>query len=154
MIHVITSQSDFMCATEADAAEAKRRAEWLHKHKAPKDWIVLTNNEISTIRAELEATERELDEVRKELDQTKDALGDALVALALKKLQTDQVKGERDEWRITASSLKAWENELIKENAKLRDIAERLFAAGVGRMKTDDWRTLRSEFDQLKEGAK
>jgi hypothetical protein len=31
---------------------------------------------------------------------------------------------ERDEWRITASSLKAGEIELIKENTKLRDIAE------------------------------
>ncbi len=45
-------------------------------------------------------------------------------------------------------------DEAKEQNAKLRDIAERIFAAGVGRMKTDDWRTLRAEFDQLKEGGK
>lgn len=45
-------------------------------------------------------------------------------------------------------------DEALEQNAKLRDIAERLFAAGVGRMKTDDWRTLRAELDQLKEGGK
>jgi hypothetical protein len=44
--------------------------------------------------------------------------------------------------------------EAREQNTKLRDIAERLIAAGVGRMKIDDWRTLRAELNQLKEGAK
>jgi len=44
--------------------------------------------------------------------------------------------------------------EAREQNAKLRDIAERLFAAVVGRMKANDWRTFRAELDQLKEGAK
>jgi hypothetical protein len=44
--------------------------------------------------------------------------------------------------------------EVRDQNAKLRDIAERLFAAVVGRMKANDWRTLRAELDQIKEGAK
>jgi hypothetical protein len=52
--------------SETDAAEAKRRAEWLHKHKAHKDWVILSVSEISVIRAELEATERERDEARKQ----------------------------------------------------------------------------------------
>ena len=45
----------------ADAAEAKLRAEWLHKHKAPQDWIILTGSEVSTIRTELDAIQRERD---------------------------------------------------------------------------------------------
>ncbi len=50
--------------SDTDAAEANRRAEWLHKHKAPKDWIVLTTSEVSVIREELLAVERERDEAR------------------------------------------------------------------------------------------
>lgn len=53
--------------SDTDAEEAKFRAEWLHKHKAPKDWIILTNNEISTIRSELEFVLRERDEAREKL---------------------------------------------------------------------------------------
>jgi hypothetical protein len=45
----------------ADAAEAKLRAEWLHKHKAPQDWIILTGSEVSTIQVELETMQRERD---------------------------------------------------------------------------------------------
>jgi chromosome segregation ATPase len=53
------------------------------------------------------------------------------------------IRKEREEiWNLLV--------EAREQNAKLRDIAERLFAAGVGRMKTDDWRTLRAELDQLK----
>lgn len=52
---------------ETDAAEAKRRAEWLHKHKAPKNWIILTMFEVSTIRTDLMALERERDEAREEI---------------------------------------------------------------------------------------
>jgi hypothetical protein len=63
-MNVITNQSDFMCATDVDATEAKRRAEWLHIHKAPKDWIILSMSEVSVIRAELLALERERDEAR------------------------------------------------------------------------------------------
>jgi hypothetical protein len=53
--------------SDTDAAEANRRAEWLHKHKAPKDWIVLTTSEVSVIREELLAVERERDEAREAL---------------------------------------------------------------------------------------
>jgi hypothetical protein len=47
--------------SDADAAEAKLRAEWLHKHKAPQDWIILTGSEVSTIQVELETMQRERD---------------------------------------------------------------------------------------------
>jgi len=57
--------------SETDAAEAKRRAEWLHKHKAHKDWVILSVSEIAVIRAELEATERERDEARELLASEK-----------------------------------------------------------------------------------
>lgn len=52
---------------ETDAAEAKRRAEWLHKHKAHKDWIILSVSEIAVIRDELLILERERDEANEEL---------------------------------------------------------------------------------------
>ena len=52
---------------EADAAEAKRRAEWLHKHKAHKDWIILSVSEVAVIRDELLILERERDEAREHL---------------------------------------------------------------------------------------
>ncbi len=56
--------------SDTDAAEANRRAEWLHKHKAPKDWIVLTTSEVSVIREELLAVERERDEAREALGKS------------------------------------------------------------------------------------
>ena len=45
-----------------DEAEAKRRAEWLHKHKAPKNWIILTIEEVREVK-------REMDELRKECEK-------------------------------------------------------------------------------------
>jgi hypothetical protein len=50
--------------SETDAAEAKRRAEWLHKHNAHKDWIILSVSEIAVIKDELSLLERERDEAR------------------------------------------------------------------------------------------
>ena len=41
----------------ADQAEAKARAKWLNSHGAPKDWIVLTQAEVATIRTALAAAE-------------------------------------------------------------------------------------------------
>jgi hypothetical protein len=57
--------------SNTDEAEAKLRAEWLHRHKAPKNWIILTGSEVSTIRAELEATERERDEAIRQIENLK-----------------------------------------------------------------------------------
>jgi DNA repair exonuclease SbcCD ATPase subunit len=59
-----------------------------------------------------------------------------------------------DRLEVDAKRFERERDEAREQNAKLRDIAERLFAAGVGRMKTDDWRTLRAELDKIKEGAK
>ena len=73
--------------SEKDTAEAKRRAEWLHKHKAHKDWVILSVSEISVIRAELEATERERDaaqELAKEAD-----LGHDMAISDLRKCETE-----------------------------------------------------------------
>jgi hypothetical protein len=94
--------------------------------------------------------ERERDEARGEIESVKLQLGlwedgnliceETLGEIRLLEEQIKKALLDRDEAR--------------EQNAKLRDIAERLFAAGVGRMKTDDWRTLRAELDQLKEGAK
>lgn len=38
-----------------DEAEAILRAEWLHLHNAPKDWIVMTSHEIATLKAHIAA---------------------------------------------------------------------------------------------------
>ena len=65
-----------------------------------------------------------------------------------------KVQQWRDEFKADRENLIRERDEAREQNAKLSDIAERIFAAGVGRMKTDDWRTLRAEFDQLKEGTK
>jgi hypothetical protein len=87
--------------------------------------------------------ESERDEARKELDQTKDALGDALVALALKNLLADQVKRERDEAR-----------EEVKE---LIHIAERGIALAEIDFENDKFGVvseLRDGLERIKEGAK
>ena len=38
---------------DLDDAEAKRRAEWLHAHNAPKDWVILTESEVAAMKADL-----------------------------------------------------------------------------------------------------
>ena len=48
--------------SNADESEAKLRAEWLHKHKAHKNWIILSVSEIAVIKDELLLLERERDE--------------------------------------------------------------------------------------------
>ena len=182
--------------SETDAAEAKRRAEWLHKHKAHKDWVILSVSEISVIRAELEATERERDEARESLKhiteygteeinvavELRQKLASALVErdevqkavnglcehigvspanttlLAVEVLRIQREREEAITRRMeTIMQCELYEQERDKareQNAKLRNIAERLFAAVVGRMKANDWRAFRAELDRLKEGAK
>jgi hypothetical protein len=61
-----------------------------------------------------------------------------------------KLERERDEWRITASSLKAGEGELLKENAKLCSIAERAIAE-VDWHSTSRALELNAELDQLKQ---
>ena len=85
--------------SDKDEAEAKLRAEWLHRHKAPKNWIILTGSEVSTIRAELEATERERDEARTERDILK--LVDPSWPLYIQQLER-----ERDEWATMCGQYK------------------------------------------------
>ncbi len=75
-----------------ETEEAKRRAEWLHRHKAPKGWIVLTDSEVSILRTELAAIERERDEAREKL-------ADALQEVDLRTLDFERVKAERDDLR-------------------------------------------------------
>lgn len=60
--------------SDADVAEAKRRAKWLHKHKAPKNWIILTVFEVSTIREKIMTLERELNDARAENKILREAL--------------------------------------------------------------------------------
>jgi chromosome segregation ATPase len=77
---------------ETDAAEAKRRAEWLHKHKAHKDWIILSVSEVAVIRDELLILERERDEANKELHK-QIVRFDELFA------EAEKIRIERDEAR-------------------------------------------------------
>jgi hypothetical protein len=74
---------------ETDATEAKLRAEWLHRHKAHKDWIILSVSEVAVIRAELEATERERDEA---MEQVKELIyiGERAIELADLNFENDK----------------------------------------------------------------
>ena len=104
--------------SDTDAAEANRRAEWLHKHKAPKDWIILTTSEVSTIREELAAVERERDEARDVLAATKHYLtkerDDALSQIVQAECRAERFCQERDEARIAIIST-------LEENRHLAD---------------------------------
>lgn len=53
---------------DTDTEEAKRRAEWLNEHRAPKDWLIVTESEISSARTEFSAIERERDKAREALE--------------------------------------------------------------------------------------
>lgn len=39
--------------TPSDDIIAKERAEWLHRHDAPKDWLIVTKDEVATLKREL-----------------------------------------------------------------------------------------------------
>lgn len=54
--------------SNADETEAICRAEWLHKHKAHKDWVILSVSEIALIKDELLLLEQERDEAREALE--------------------------------------------------------------------------------------
>ena len=77
---------------EADAAEAKRRAEWLRKHKAHKDWIILSVSEVTVIRNALLKLERERAEARKELSLKQQTLTIAKGTLS-------DLRKELNEWQ-------------------------------------------------------
>lgn len=111
----------------ADAAEAKRRAEWLHKHKAHKDWIILSVSEVAVIRDELLILERERDEARERIEKQKleinrlngatNHAGGTPLKIALRK---------RDEAREALEEERKWHHrthkELIEAQCKLLDI--------------------------------
>lgn len=61
-----------------DTEEAKRRAEWLNEHRAPKDWLIVTESEISSARTEFSAIERERDEAREQIKVLHDMINDAI----------------------------------------------------------------------------
>jgi hypothetical protein len=133
--------------SETDAAEAKRRAEWLHKHKAHKDWVILSVSEIAVIRAELEATERERDEAKTELEMWRDGN----IMHQIHKDELEKAERERDELRrMSAVELMGenlnvkhhvteWENRCIKAErerdearAVLREIANASHFDNIG----------------------
>jgi len=51
----MNSQPTAPATPRTDADEAKSRAEWLHKHGAPKDWLVFTESEVAALKGELMA---------------------------------------------------------------------------------------------------
>jgi hypothetical protein len=134
------------------------------------------NNTI-TITGEIKSNDRgthdssKLADALRERDEAREHWGNESMNAAQFFGEKTKAIAERDEWRITASSLKAGESELLKENAKLRDIAERLSICAedlekytwhcndqgcdCGRCKLAiEQKELRSELEQLKEGAK
>jgi hypothetical protein len=99
---------------ETDAAEAKRRAEWLHKHKAHKDWIILSVLEVAVIRDELLILEQERNEARESIERQKleivrlngatNHAGGTPLKIALR---------ERDEWAAMCGQYKQERDEAI-----------------------------------------
>ena len=49
-----------------DQVEAETRAEFLHLHKAPKDWLIVTESEVASLKAELAAKDAELAQLRED----------------------------------------------------------------------------------------
>jgi len=71
----------------------------------------------------------------------------------------DQAKwAAQNEWytkyKEERSKLEDLYGNLKEENQKLRELLERLFSAGVGRMKIEDWRKLHAEYEQLNQLTK
>ena len=65
---------------DADSAEAKRRAEWLHAHQAPSNWTIFTIEEVRSMRAEYADLLLRLhveQKMRRELTEALDKLSDA-----------------------------------------------------------------------------
>ncbi len=58
---------------DADEAEAKRRAEWLDAHNAPKDWAILTQGEVAQMKAELVQLVWSESELKRALEETRAA---------------------------------------------------------------------------------
>jgi len=56
-----------------DQVEAETRAEFLHLHKAPKDWLIVTESEVAALKAELAAKDAELMTARQEKNSYKRA---------------------------------------------------------------------------------
>lgn len=133
-----------------DADEAKRRAEWLHKHKAHKDWIILSVSEVAVIRNNLLILERERDEAREAYDTlatehvlavnklaeerddarkefliTNDKMVEAECRVREIASVLERVKRERDEWAAMCGRYKQERDELLKEIKRLRIDAQR-----------------------------
>lgn len=98
--------------TDADVAEAKRRAKWLHKYKAPKNWIILTVFEVSTIREEIMTLARKLDEARKKIWRLEKQIEGLNNAANERFDEIERVRKERDEAREAAAK---WEAVALRE---------------------------------------
>jgi hypothetical protein len=57
-------------------------------------------------------------------------------------------------WKTEWEKADTRRNESEAENQKLRELLERMFSAGVGRMKIEDWRKLHAEYEQLNQLTK
>jgi hypothetical protein len=98
---------------EENMKEAKRRAEWLDKHKAPKEWLILTEAEVFLIRAELSAIENELYEAKKDLEFRRELF-------KVQESQLNDIRIERDRL-IEAANIdkEIWQKELARTRKEL-----------------------------------
>lgn len=83
---------------DMDTEEAKRRAEWLNEHRAPKDWLIVTESEISSARTEFSAIERERDEAIKLGNKLADEC-DRVLGLGLHQNTLPRFKAALEAWR-------------------------------------------------------
>jgi hypothetical protein len=87
------------CADEEPCVtfdEALRRASWLEEHNAPKDWVIVTYEEMSSLKRTIEDTRKSAAEYQK---------------LSM-------------EWAVSYKQLRDQYDKLLVDNAKLRDDLE------------------------------
>jgi hypothetical protein len=85
-----------------DAEEAKLRAEWLHAHNAPKDWVILREHEVAAIK-------RELAEAKARDEFNWNIIKGCMEELEMKDMGPSMIRGEIQEWKCSHERLKAKE---------------------------------------------
>lgn len=93
--------------------EARARAQWLHDHDAPKNWLVVTREEMSALKLEFEQVKRQRDEARRELEEAKS--------------QIANLESQRENWRVS-SVCRELRAELEASQAQVLDLRAALDA--------------------------
>jgi hypothetical protein len=122
---------------EANLEEAKLRAEWLNKHKAPQGWLILTESELATIREEFSAMEGDRNEAIAMLNDPhrvhahwlREGIGwEAWTTERVRDLERrcEEAQAERDILRLDAQREAEHHDRMVKELEGLHDKIKKL----------------------------